>query len=45
MISSWDESRAKSAYHFDPLIKDPRWDTVIGLGHIDCNRNLNVFLH
>ena len=34
MRSSWDETRAKSAYHFDPVLKDPRWDTVTGLGHI-----------
>ena len=34
MRSSWDETRAKSAYHFDPALKDPRWDTVTGLGHI-----------
>ena len=34
MISSYDETRAKSVYHFDTTIKDPRWDTVTGLGHI-----------
>jgi hypothetical protein len=34
MRSSWDETRAKSAYHFDPVLRDPRWDTVTGLGHI-----------
>ena len=34
MISSYDETRAKSVYHFDTTIKDARWDTVTGLGHI-----------
>jgi hypothetical protein len=32
MKSSWDETQEKSAYHFDPTRRDPRWDTVIGLG-------------
>ena len=34
MNSSWDETKLKSAYHFDSTVNDPRWDTVIGLGHI-----------
>jgi len=34
MISSYDETRAKSVYHFDTTIKDARWDTAVGLGHI-----------
>lgn len=32
--SSWDWTKANSAYHFDPKKNDPRWDTVVGLGHI-----------
>jgi hypothetical protein len=32
MKSSWDQTRAASAYHFDPTAHDARWDTVIGLG-------------
>lgn len=32
MKSSWDETAAKSNYHFDSTIMDPRWDNVIGLG-------------
>ncbi len=30
--SSWDQTRARSQYHFDTGRIDPRWDTVIGLG-------------
>lgn len=37
MRSSWDETVAKSQYHFDTTIMDPRWDTVIGLGRIDAD--------
>lgn len=32
MISSWDSTRQQSSYHFDNTARDPRWDTVIGLG-------------
>ena len=32
MNSSWDSTRAASAYHFNNSVTDPRWDTVIGLG-------------
>lgn len=30
--SSWDKLRARSAYHFDTGIMDPRWDTTQVLG-------------
>ncbi len=30
--SSWSETRAKSQYHFDKTVMDPRWDTVHHLG-------------
>jgi hypothetical protein len=33
-LSNWEIQRAKSAYHFDPKVVDPRWDTVIGIGRI-----------
>lgn len=32
--SMWDESRAKSKYHFDPTRLDPEWDKVIELGKL-----------
>jgi len=32
MNSSWDFTKAVSAYHFNSSVTDPRWDTVIGLG-------------
>jgi len=32
MQSSWDETRAKSRYHFDPTRMDPMYDTVNYLG-------------
>lgn len=32
MKSSWDETQASSAYHFDTTYHDSRWDTVLGLG-------------
>jgi len=32
MKSSWDQTRATSAYHFDATAHDARWDTVTGLG-------------
>jgi hypothetical protein len=31
--SSYDKLRAVSKYHFDNWAQDPRWDTVIELGH------------
>ena len=37
MKSSWDATQETSAYHFDRNRQDPRWDTVIGLGHITPN--------
>lgn len=35
MRSSWDETRAKSNYHFDSTRTDAKEDVVISLGHID----------
>ena len=35
MTSSWQQTVAKSRYHFDRHRLDPRWDTVTGLGWID----------
>lgn len=35
MRSSWDETKAKSKYHFNNDIMDPKWDTVIKLGKIE----------
>jgi len=32
MKSSWDETKAKSQYHFDTDLVDPRFDTVTNLG-------------
>lgn len=34
MKSSWDNTKAQSQYHFDSTIMDPKYDTVIRLGHI-----------
>ena len=34
MKSNWDITRARSQYHFDTTIMDPRWDTVQHLGRI-----------
>ena len=34
MLSSWQTTRANSHYHFDPTRIDPRWDTVISVGHV-----------
>lgn len=34
MRSSWDTTKAASAYHFNTQSMDPRWDTVIGLGRL-----------
>ena len=33
-ISSWAATKERSRYHFNPQIMDPRYDTVIRLGHI-----------
>jgi hypothetical protein len=35
MTSSWQQTVAKSRYHFNRHRLDPRWDTVTGLGWID----------
>ena len=32
MISSWDETRKRTRYHYDNKTIDPRYDTVINLG-------------
>ena len=29
MKSSWDQTQARSQYHFDTQQMDPRWDTAI----------------
>jgi len=34
MISSWDTTRERSKYHFDPKVMDPLYDTVIRLGSV-----------
>lgn len=34
MSSSWDETRKRSQYHFDPRQHDERYDTVIRLGRV-----------
>lgn len=34
MKSSWEFTKARSEYHFDPTRFDLRWDTLIGLGRI-----------
>jgi len=39
MKSSWDETKAKSKYHFDTRKIDFRWDTVIYLGNINPTWN------
>lgn len=46
MISSWDSTRQQSGYHFDTATRDPRWDTVIGLGrfHGDWQDELNMVI-
>lgn len=35
MMSSWDETKKRSQYHFDPTRFDPEQDRVITLGHIE----------
>jgi hypothetical protein len=37
MISSWDETKKRSKYHFDNHGYDERYDTVIRLGRIEPN--------
>jgi hypothetical protein len=34
MSSSWNETRRRSQYHFDPQAHDPRYDTVTRLGRV-----------
>jgi len=34
MKSSWDTTKERSQYHFDPFTYDPKYDTVIKLGSI-----------
>ena len=34
MISSWDETKKRSKYHFDTNKYDPKYDTVVPLGRI-----------
>ena len=33
--SSWDETKAASAYHFDTNRMDARWDSAVGLGRFE----------
>jgi hypothetical protein len=35
MKSSWDSTLSRTQYHYDTKIMDPRFDTVIRLGHIE----------
>jgi len=37
MISSWDTTKTRSRYHFDPTKIDPQYDTVIRLGQFEAN--------
>lgn len=37
MLSSWDETKKRSKYHFNNQGYDPKYDTVIKLGHIRPN--------
>ena len=34
MKSSWDSTLGRTQYHYDTKIMDPRFDTVIRLGHV-----------
>jgi hypothetical protein len=34
MKSNWELLRQRSQYHFDTAVIDPRWDTIISVGHI-----------
>jgi hypothetical protein len=36
-VSSWQHTKDRSSYHFDSCARDPRWDTVIGLGRFTGN--------
>ena len=35
MKSSWEVTKEKSKYHFNPKIMDDRWDTIIPLGRFE----------
>jgi hypothetical protein len=35
MKSSWEETRSRSQYHFDPKLLDPRYDSVTHLGQFE----------
>ena len=37
MLSSWDETKKRSKYHFDKNSYDPKYDTVIKLGQVEPN--------
>lgn len=37
MISSWEETKKRSKYHFDINKYDPKYDTVIRIGHVKPN--------
>lgn len=37
MKSNWELLKQRSQYHFDNAKLDPRWDTVIKVGHIEPN--------
>ena len=37
MNSNWDSLRARSKYHFDTSVMDPRWDTAVLLGRVDAS--------
>ena len=42
--SSWELTKAKSQYHFDTGVIDPRWDTVLHLGKFigDWDKDLQI---
>ncbi len=42
MISSWDSTKQRSKYHFDPFKYDPKFDTVIKLGSFVGNWSKEV---
>lgn len=42
MISSYDETKLKSQYHFDPFITDPQFDSVIHLGQFNGNWSIEL---
>lgn len=35
MKSSWDSTKGRTQYHYDAKLNDPRFDTVVRLGHIE----------